>query len=234
MKRSSLVAAAILLSLSGAGRAQALPVKYTYTGFVSSGFDYTGVFGAVSADLTGLSFTVVETFDPTKAVGGNSGTDGATYSEGESDGAANAREFATSVITIGGQVLHISPVTYAESYNVRGTQNYSKVQSAIRTADYVKDEYTDFNTYSPFLSYDYTSAGVFDTTNAVFYGSFYDLVTRGSDTVQSAYANLDVSSLVISAVPLPSTAPMFGAALLTIAVVGRLRGRRRSSVAPVN
>jgi hypothetical protein len=56
--RSSFALAALLAALVATPASAAL-VTYTYSGFVSSGFDGTGVFGTANASLGGLAFTAV-------------------------------------------------------------------------------------------------------------------------------------------------------------------------------
>lgn len=60
--KCSAVALALALAVFGTDAAAAVVVA-TYSGTIASGWDETGVFGSVSADLTGAAFVATFTFD---------------------------------------------------------------------------------------------------------------------------------------------------------------------------
>lgn len=233
MRRLVLASATVLMSAAGFGSAKAAIITYTYTGTVTSGMDGAGLFATMGSDLTDRMFKVIETFDTSKASTAHAPyTDGKTYSEGE--GGSNLKEpsFATSRVTIGGQTISVSPITYAEAYSLKGTksqEDYTLVQSLVSSENYYKNEYSNFNAYSSLLSYDYRQPGVYTSANTIFDGSFsYEQGASEAAITRYTYANFEVSKLVISAVPLPASAPMFGAALIAFAIFGY--GWQRRSV----
>ena len=77
-------AAGFAALLLGAPSAQADIITVTYTGTVASGFDQTGLFGKVNADLYGDSYKVVYVFNTAKGITTSSATEssasgGASY-----------------------------------------------------------------------------------------------------------------------------------------------------------
>lgn len=61
--KSSIGGMAVAALLGLAAQASAAVVTVTYSGTVSSGTDYAGLFGVAGASLTGLAFTSVQAFD---------------------------------------------------------------------------------------------------------------------------------------------------------------------------
>ncbi len=232
------VSAAALLS---SGQAFATPLTFTYEGTVSYGVDNDGLFGAAGTDLAGKTFKLIETFDLSKAAGSYSYFGYNVSYGGAKNGSA---DFATSKIKIGSSAFYAISNDYSSLVSANGS-NSNAVQTYNSTyGNNVyswSGTYTSLNAYSPYLTGDNQPTKIqFDGQTSYGYGYFndysynYDYNNWNFQSATHAYANLNLQSLTIasvSAVPLPASAPMFGAALLGLGAVGFGVRRRKAAAA---
>lgn len=199
--------------------AAASTVTYTITGTVIAGGDRAGLFGG--GDLTGDPFTALEVFD----------TSGAQWSYANADGSGatggwltNGRSFAQVTLTIGSGTTHFSDYTSTLS-SIGGSQFNAFVQSSSGANK------NDIGFYIPAeaIQADYTRNNTITGLTSA-YAGYYTLNDDMGRQVD--WANFEVTGLaVVTAVPLPGAAPLFGAALLGLAAVG-YRAKRRAPAIP--
>ena len=190
--------------------ASAAPVIYSFAGSIIAGQDFDHLFGDLPT-LAGLSFTAAETFDPARA--GSSWN--ATTGSGASDQTGG---FATVTLTINGIGRTFSGSNSSLSSGVG--QFHSEVQNDF-------DE-IGFNVASGLIKADYTIENRIGGLSEAYAGHYTLKNSAGSQII---WANFTVEGLsVVSAVPLPASAPLFGAGLLGLAA---LRVRRRRATASV-
>lgn len=230
------ISAAALLS---AGQASAAPLAFTYKGTISSGTDYDGLFGTVGADLSGKSFEVIETFDTAKAAGSYSyGNYNYLYGGAKNGGA----DFSTSKIKIGSSAFRSIGSDYSALYTTAGYNSNIVETSDSSYSNHTYSgsyEYTSLWASAPSLTIDNQPTTVlFDGITSSGGGYFNSYAYTYDDTGWNyqgstrAFANLNLQSLTIasvSAVPLPASAPMFGAALLGLGAVGFGVRRRKAA-----
>lgn len=229
--------AGILFSMTaivGAGHASASPLTFTYKGFVTSGTDAGGYFGATGADLTGQTFEYVQTFDTSKA----SNYAPSEYYTTSTGGAA----YASAKIQIGSSAFLVikgdTTANYANngSHSSWSTYDHEGQSGTIQSGEHVS---TNFVAYSPLLTAADDPADI-TWLEALYDGGRFSVSDHSYDSAtylsgsRSASATFALQSLTISsvsAVPLPAAAPMFGAALLGLAAIGAGTRRRRSAAA---
>ncbi len=193
--------------------AAASTISYTITGTVIQGMDGADLFGG--GQLAGDAFTAVEMFHTSNAASSYSSQWGSGANGGSN---ANGLSFIDVVLTINGKTTSFSDYTSNVSVSA-GSQFNATVQSSATSN---KND-IGFNIASPAIEADYTLqhtiSGLSDP-----YAGYYTLTN--SSGLEVDFANFEVNGLsvtspsTINVVPLPSAAPMFGAALLALAAVG--------------
>jgi hypothetical protein len=112
MKSLSKLASGVIAStaLMAAAPASATMLVATYTGTISNGHDYTGVFGAANSNLTGDSYTAIYLIDTTKGYQSYSG--GIDTAEGGSSTAhpGLGNPIVSSSVTINGITQTLTPL----------------------------------------------------------------------------------------------------------------------------
>lgn len=214
-----------------AAPASSSPVLITYSGTVSSGYDYAGQFGTAQAALDGQSFIASYLFDPAK--GGNTvSTDSFTDTSGGSV-SGSVSPLISATLTIGNHTVNL-PGGYSDRFeNVSlgdfGYQ-YSSVYSILNGPGY---EFSDL---------DFTTAGNGFIIPATFsdYSSdvgpssgLYQFLRYGSDLPsEDVYATLNPNhlSISVSAVPEPATWVMMLAGFGMIGSAARRRSKVKTAV----
>lgn len=219
--------------VTGVGQVSAEPLRFIYKGTVTSGSDAGGFFGAAGADLAGKPFEFVETFDPAKAAG--------AYTSPYFTSSYGGIDYASSKLRIGSGAFY--EIAGGETHNYSSQGNHSSWQF-IGESDHVGPVYSaeyalvSFQAYAPSLTADNEPTEI-TFKNPIYGGTFftyqYDFDTSTWDfESRSAAANFSLQSLTIasvSAVPLPASAPLFGAALLGLGAAGFTARPRRAAAA---
>lgn len=206
----SLLAGFALLAV--AQPASAAPVAYTITGTVIDGQDLDRMFGGAE-DLGGRTFTAVETFDPAMAAWSNS-------SASSSSAGAARGGFASVALTLGGATKRFSGLDSSLS-STAGSSFTSEIQNGA-------DE-LGFFILSGQVKADYAAGNMIEGLTSRYAGHY---TVRDASGSQVLWANFEVNGLgIVSAVPLPASAPLFGAGLLGLAAVGLGRRAKRKATA---
>lgn len=122
------VATTILLTVTLAAPAQAAIVTTTSSGTITSGRDYSGLFGAVGADLTGLGYQMTISFDTAH----NSGNEhNADYSYDMNYGAART----TITATVNNKTY--SGVVFFDSFSQQMVSNGATLDNNTRHIDQI-------------------------------------------------------------------------------------------------
>ena len=221
--------------VAGLGQVSAEPLRFIYKGTVTSGSDAGGFFGAAGTDLAGKSFEFVETFDPAKATG--------AYVSPYFTSSYGGIDYANSKLKIGSGAFY--DIAGGETHNYSSQGNHSSWQF-IGQSDHVGSvysaEYTlvGFQAYAPSLTADNEPTEI--TFKTPIYGGYFSTYQYDYDTStwifesRSASASFSLQSLTVasvSAVPLPASASLFGAALLGLGAAGFTVRRRRAASASV-
>ncbi|MCW6509445.1 VPLPA-CTERM sorting domain-containing protein [Lichenifustis flavocetrariae] len=202
---------------ASAAPASATTIEYAISGKVIGGYDSSGLFGG--GDLTGKSFVALETFNTDNAASSYASTGGSGANGGSK---ANGLSFISVDLTIDSASESFADYTSNVSVST-GSQFNSFVQSALAS----NASNIGFYIKSLKIKSDYANENNLDGLS----GSYSGYYTRNNDAGQQVvYANFEVTSFAaVSAVPLPASAPLFGAALIALSSVGY--GMKRKKVA---
>ena len=216
--------------LSIAQPAAATTILITYTGTVSSGYDFSGVFGASTTSLTGDTFKSVYTLTyPTTGV-----TD---YNIGSTHYVKGGSDFST-LSPVSGQ-LTINGITQSFDGKVVGEHLLASLDSGIAevldVAGAVRqpNENSIFNRIYSMTDNFITSTSFADsfnyavTANDHSSGTFNIVSNNGDESAFGVLESLTVSIQSVSAVPEPAT---WGMMIFGFGIAGvTLRARRRET-----
>lgn len=132
--------------------ASAAVMQATFEGYISEGYDYTGVFGLAGQDLANRSFNYTIIYD-TDAAGAYNYSDGNAHQIIGGGGTGNTNPTISAVLTVNGYSISFdsdySFSAFTESYETFFGQNY--FQSSIYKDD-GSSEYLQEYVYAYFYS----------------------------------------------------------------------------------
>lgn len=204
-----------LMLARGALPVSASVISYTYTGLVApNSIDTYGLFGTAGSDIGGSAFLGTVTFAQTDGFD----SDGATYSS-DFGGTSNGEpDNASSVLQINGMSRSVGNDDSA-IFSVKGQFTFNFVMSGTPDSS---EELTQYETDSNGTPSDFREPHMYSDADT--FTAFYEYQP---DTDSDAeILKLDPSSLIVdevSTVPLPTTFPMFGFALLGLGGLARMR-----------
>lgn len=217
----ALSASIAIAALAAASPALASPKAATYTGFISSGTDVDGLFGAAGTDLTGLGFSVVYRYDTEV---GRRLTNLPSYDSLDGPAGSLGNPMSEVVLTIGGVSKQIS-------FDFYGFAATYPAQSLVEHE--VIGDYDQYNLMYNFL---YTSVASLDVNVPLQSGSGGGLFrighgSGGAETIEASGV-FDTRTLVITGdVPEPISWSLMIAGFGLVGTAMRITAARSRMVA---
>ena len=222
------VVGAVALLCLGVSPASAVTMEVTYTGTVTSGYDFAGLFGPSGRVLSGDSYAATFIFNPDI---GRVQTSNSDYARGGAYMGTNS-PMLESIVTINGNSQTIQGSYFSSIY--AANFGFSETQQEVQDYSGGKFRSIDSTIYNfngtfpssltaPFGPY---TVGTSDTVHVTV--NFDNLDAYGNSMGRDAYAVINVSTVTITAVPEPSTWAMM---ILGFAGLGFMMYRRKSKPA---
>jgi hypothetical protein len=237
------------LAFSIASPAMADIVYVTYTGTVSAGTDFTGVFGPSSTLLDGASYTLTYTFDTSRGIF-TSDASASQLAGGPGFGPAIFNPYSSpgsAVLTINGHSVSFNanpnPPSqgYSEYYVVNNGSYIRSDQHVSDSLDYSNihiDDIVDISindytlTIPTLLTTPYTLS---IEPGVVVMSSGFRIVDGSYDATnnfrpdQFASGDLSPTSVTVSETPLPSALPLFASGLGALGLLGWRKKRKNAA-----
>lgn len=233
-------AALILLSVGVSPVANAAPWTFFSSGTIYEGYDTTGVFGNISADLTGQTYSQLITLDPT--------TYSVQYNDGfTQSGYGSLTGTVTTTITVNSVSQTFTwdlsdPSSYGNAYlhnpltqSLSGFDEAAQYQAGLLTDGRTLNSQSGVASYANSLNLglNYDQVWSYNTqSNDIGGWSFFDLYSDPTQLYQTTYfrGNASFTSInapITAAVPEPETYAM---TLAGLGLVGFMARRRKQNI----